>query len=434
MPPGHSKTETWSKLFSSYFLWRFPEQWVSLASYGQKLANRNSKQSRLYYKTAGGDLDPAMSQVREWHTLSGGGLWAVGRGGAATGSHYHLGIADDMIKGEREARSKDVLENLMDWWGSVFYTRALEDSSIVIVQTQWNESDLAGSTLAAEEDEIKLGRLGLCENWHVVYMPAIMPSEKHRRVFPSSCTVEPDNRKPGEILWPERFPLRELLLRRKNAKEWWEPLYQQNPIPMGGGIITKAMLSDVRALGTEPMMLRRVAFADLAVSEKESADLTVCFVVGLGIDGRYYVFPPYIAQEESPVTVVEIARLAKQYRASILGYEDVAYQRSFGQQMKRLIRSKKDRNGRLEFAGLAVKGIRPDRDREARARAWTPLAEECGLVLLDDGSGWIDEVVPIMTRFPKSRYKDHVDALGGALMMLSEIATGASKARSGGKR
>lgn len=369
-----------------------------------------------------------MRQVQEWHTATGGGLWAAGRGGTLTGRHFHLGIADDLIKGEKEARSKLVLENLKDWYSSVFYTRALNPAQIVIVQTQWCDDDLAGHLIQAEEDEIKAGQYGNPEKWHIVYWPAIMPTASLRRVFPASCTVEPDWRKPGEALWPERFPIKRLLQIRKNAREWWDPLYQQNPVSLSGGIITRDLLSDVRALGTEPAMVRKVAFADLAVSTRTSADLTVCFVLGFGIDGRYYLYPPYIDQAESPETVVQCALLAKRFNVQQLGYEDVAYQRSFGQQMTAYLK------GKPQFAGLSVVGVRVDTDKEARARAWTPVAKESGLVLLDDGSGWTSEVIPILVRFPKARYKDHADAIGGCFKMMTLLTGSGLRPMIGGKR
>lgn len=427
-PPGHSKSKTFSQLLSAYYLWRHPDRWVALSSHSQQLAGRNSKASRYYYSSAGGVLDASMRQVREWHTATGGGLWAAGRGGTLTGRHYNLGIADDLIKGEKEARSRLVLENLRDWWGSVFYTRALNPSQIVIVQTQWCDDDLAGSMLAAEEEEIKAGQFGNAEKWHVVYWPAIMPVQSQVRSFPSSCTVEPDWRKPGQALWPEKFPVKRLLQIRKNAREWWEPLYQQNPVPLGGGIIKRELLSDVRPLKSAPTMLRKVTYGDLAVSTKDSADLTVFFTLGLGSDGRYYLYPPYIDQAESPETVVQGLRYAKRFGVQIVGYEDVAYQRSWGQQAQRLIRATR------EFVGMVVHGVRVDRDKESRARAWVMIATQCGFVLLDDGSGWIDEVVPILVRFPKARYKDHADAIGGCFAMMAQIAGGGLRPMSGGKR
>lgn len=427
MPRRHGKTELASRLFPAYYLHRHPSRFVGLASYGQQVASPMSKAARMNFVRGGGDLDPAMRQVKEWHTMHGGGMWAVGRGGSLTGRGWNLGIADDTIKDDKEARSNDIKEGMREWWGSVFYTGAEPPEQLVLVNTTWADDDLSGWRLTEEEEEIKLGAFGEPERWHVVCLPAIMPAPKHRRTFPATCTVERDWRKTGDALWPEKYPLKRLLQIRKNAKSWFDPLYQQNPVPLDGGIITRKMLSDVRPMSSAPPMLRRIAFVDLAVSEKDTADLTVCFVVGLGIDGRFYIYPPYYGQYESPETVVGCANLCKKYKAQMLGYEDVAYQRSFGQQMRKFIK------GKPAYATLSIVDVRVDRDKLARARAWTPAARDAGMVLLDDGSGWVEDMVPMMVRFPKHRYKDPVDALGGAMKMHSELG-GGMNALAGGKK
>src|SRR5262244_218685 len=53
MPPRHSKSETVSRLFTSYFLHRYPERWVGLSSSAADLANTLSRNARDNYKLAG---------------------------------------------------------------------------------------------------------------------------------------------------------------------------------------------------------------------------------------------------------------------------------------------------------------------------------------------------------------------------------------------
>ena len=41
MPRATSKSQTQSRLFSAYWLYRYPSQWVAIASYGAELAEGN---------------------------------------------------------------------------------------------------------------------------------------------------------------------------------------------------------------------------------------------------------------------------------------------------------------------------------------------------------------------------------------------------------
>ena len=56
-------------------------------------------------------------------TAAGGGLWATGVGGPATGKGFHLGLIDDPIKDAEQAASETIRSKQQDWYGSVFSTR-----------------------------------------------------------------------------------------------------------------------------------------------------------------------------------------------------------------------------------------------------------------------------------------------------------------------
>jgi hypothetical protein len=124
-------------------------------------------------------------------------LWAAGVGGPITGKGGNLLIIDDPIKNAEEAASETIRAKHKDWYGSTLYTRLEPAGALVVVQTRWNEDDLSGYLLDSEKDEP--------ECWHIVNMPAIAEDEPQE--FPLSCTMEPDDRLPGEALNPERYPL-----------------------------------------------------------------------------------------------------------------------------------------------------------------------------------------------------------------------------------
>lgn len=309
MPPRHGKSEETSRLFSAYFLYRFPHRWVAVTSYAAELAYTLSGAAKDNYVAAGGALKKGAKAVKHWETGKGGGFWAAGVGGPATGKGWHLGIVDDPIKNAQEAASVRIRERNKEWFDSVFYTREEPwsdtdpNGALIIIQTRWHDDDLAGWQLAEEaaaaaemeadrkagvpEDEIEDN----AEHWHIVCLPAIAEALP---AYPSTCTVEPDWRAEGEALCPERRPLRKLQRLLAKIKEYFfGALFQQRPRPKDGDAFRAAWfdLNLIAAIDLPALDdLDFVRFWDKAGSAKKRA----CFTAGVLIarsksTGVYYV-------------------------------------------------------------------------------------------------------------------------------------------------
>jgi peptidoglycan hydrolase-like protein with peptidoglycan-binding domain len=82
--------------------------------------------------------------VEKWNTTAGGGFTAAGRGGGITGKGAHILIVDDPIKDQEEADSVLVRDKLWDWYQSTAYTRLAPGGGVLVIQTWWNDDDLAG--------------------------------------------------------------------------------------------------------------------------------------------------------------------------------------------------------------------------------------------------------------------------------------------------
>jgi predicted phage terminase large subunit-like protein len=235
MPPRHGKSEIVSRWFPAYLLWRFPQKWVAIASYAAGLAYTLSRNARDNYQRAGGVLLDGASGVEQWETGRGGGLWAAGVGGPATGKGFHYGITDDPLKNAEEAASATIREKHKDWWRSTWYTRQEPDAALLLILTRWNEDDLAGHLLAEESDNP--------EGWHIVSMPAIAEAEP--QTFPASCTVEADFREPGEALCPQRYDEAKLeKIRGRIGAYFWNAMYRQTPKPREGGLFKRAWFEE----------------------------------------------------------------------------------------------------------------------------------------------------------------------------------------------
>lgn len=281
MPPRHGKSEMISRLFSAYFLYRWPQRQVALTTYGAELSYELSRNARDNFLLGGGRLAGDASAVKSWHTQEGGNLWAVGVGGPATGRGFHLGIIDDPYKDHTESFSALTRRSRMQWYRSVFRFRAAPRAAIVILLTRWHQDDMVGNLL--REDEVTR------ERWHVLEMPAerftariaptlaeleagAEPVRVHR--WPSTVTLEPDVREHPVWLWTSRFPVEEYESVKRGAGGgsgyFWMALWQQRPVSVGGGLFKEGWIKRIarRAL---PYMIGRVRWWDLAATEDAGA-------------------------------------------------------------------------------------------------------------------------------------------------------------------
>lgn len=239
MPPRHSKSETVSRLFSAYYLRRFPDRWVGVNSYAAELAHGLSRNARENYRRSGGPISDTSSAAGHWETGEGGGFWAAGVGGPITGKGFHLGIIDDPLKNLEEAQSATIREKQREWYLSTFKTRSEPGAAIILIMTRWHPDDLAGWLLSQETEGEHP------EHWHVVSLPAIAEDPRVRAhsdgrpEFPSTCTVEPDWRAPGEALCPERYSAEYLSAEISRSPWIGAALYQQRPRPKEGGFFKR---------------------------------------------------------------------------------------------------------------------------------------------------------------------------------------------------
>jgi predicted phage terminase large subunit-like protein len=233
-PPRLGKSLLVSKLFPAYWVSRYPSRFCAIASYSAELAYAHSREARHYYRSVGHALSKDSTAVGNWLTPERGGCIAAGVRGPFTGKGYALGIIDDPYKGPEDANSAGQRQKLIEWFQSVWLTRSepgvngATAGAQVVVLTRWHQDDLIGWLLKQELGDAP-------QHWHVLNLPATCEPPEQQLQFPSTCTLEPDWRQPGEPLCPERFPLAELeQIRIRAGSYWWNALYQQRPSPAEG--------------------------------------------------------------------------------------------------------------------------------------------------------------------------------------------------------
>ncbi len=400
MPPRHGKSETVSRLFSAYYLYRHPERWVAITSYAAELAFTLSRSARDNYQGAGGIVKADAAAVKHWETGKGGGLWATGVGGPATGKGFHIGIIDDPLKNAEEAASETIREKQKDWYRSTFSTREEPGGAVIVIMTRWHEADLAGWLLAHEasnEDEP--------ERWRIVNMPAVAEASKP---FPATCAIEPDERPNGAVLCLERYPLAKLRkVERRIGPYFWAALFQQRPGPRDGDFFKRQWFTIVQAL---PAGCRFVRYWDKAGSQDGGA-YTAGVLLAASPDERYFVVDIVRGQWGSgqrEAIILQTAQLDQtRYRNVSIWIEQEPG--SGGKESAE--------NTIKNLAGFTAKAETVTGDKATRAEPLAAQAAVGNVYLL--AANWNEAYLTELAAFPNGTYKDQVDGSSGAFNKLA---------------
>lgn len=273
LPPRHGKTRRASRWGPLWYLRRFPDRRVALASYGAELADEHGRWIRdqiEQYDGTDGTLDlglrlAASSKAANRWNLDGheGGMVTTGIGGALTGRGMHLGICDDPFKDAADASSPTMRRRAWEWWQSTFLTRLEPGGAIILILTRWDEDDIAGRLLA---DADEAGR------WRVINLPALAETDDDLL-----------GRARGEALWPERYDEAALAeIRRRVGGRVWSALYQQRPAPVEGAVWKRAWFDHCRP-DQVPQLAQVVVSIDPSVTEDGSGDAAGIIVGGRGV-------------------------------------------------------------------------------------------------------------------------------------------------------
>ena len=406
LPPRHSKSETVSRLFTAYFLYRYPDRWVGLSCHTAELAYTLSRNARENYQRAGGRFSEHSTAVKHWESGQGGGFWAAGIGGPIAGKGFHLGVIDDPIKNAEDAGSDKIREKQKDWYGSTFYTREepwSEDDSngaIVIVSTRWHEDDLTGHLLSEETEGEEP------ERWHIVNLPAIA-EEPDANQFPPTCTVESDWREPGEALCPERRPLEKLKkICKRIGQFFFDALFQQRPSAKEGEFFKVGKLETVEA---EPAGLRKCRGWDLAASKGAGA-YTAGVQVGTDDNGIYYVCDVergQLSADDAKARLRSTAIADGQAVAIHLPQDPGQAGKAQAEQLVQFL------------AGFNVKAEPVTGSKETRAFSFAAQVNS-GNVKMVKGD-WNKAFKEELRQFPRGKFKDQVDSASDA---FNELALG----------
>lgn len=410
MPPRHGKSEIISKTFPAWFLGQFPHLEMIACSYNSALAMDFSRKVRGVMQDPDfvkifpdGALDPKSQSAERWNTAAGGGYVSAGVSTGITGRGMSIGIIDDPLKDRESAESETIRQGILDWYSSTFYTRLAPAGGIIIVLTRWHSLDLAGELLARLEREKKdAAEAGIelpedVDNWQLVNYPAIAVEDE---LF----------RQKGEALHPERYPLSLLAkIKRTLIPRDWEALYMQRPMSDDGEYFQRHMF---RYYDTAPSLdeMRVYAAWDLAVSQKEHADYSCCFIIGVTKEDNIFVLDRIYGRFSSLEILEKMFECQRIWNPQIVGIESGQIELTLE---PFLIKRQLEERITIPYEKLKTRG----KDKPTRARTLQGRLEQ-GRVFFPKSAIWTPDVVNEMLTFPLGRNDDQVDSLAWIMNML----------------
>lgn len=220
--PRHGKSELISYLAPAWFLGKYPQKKVIMAShtadlavnFGRRVRNLvGSEDYRNIFPQI--ELQADSKSASRWGTNFNGEYFAIGVGGALAGRGADLFIIDDPHS-EQEAKTgrPDVFLPAWEWFQSGPLQRLMPGGAIVVVMTRWSKLDLTGQIIKQMENNDEV------DKWEVIEFPAIKDD--------------------GEPLWPEFWPIDELLAKKAGLDiRYWNAQYMQNPVSEEGALIKR---------------------------------------------------------------------------------------------------------------------------------------------------------------------------------------------------
>lgn len=226
MPTQTGKSELSSRRLPAYLLGKFPNKRIGITSYSHPRAaqfNRDvqriidtSEYQGLFPKTCISKKnvrdDAHRGELRNADIFEiigeRGYLVSTGIGGALTGFSLDILILDDTVKNRADAMSIAVQKRNNDWWDAVAKTRLDNSGQILIINTRWDEDDLAGYILKKKEFDFE-----------VIVLPALKVDNENPE----------DPREIGEALWEAKHSRKRYEAQKLANPVVFEALQQQNP-------------------------------------------------------------------------------------------------------------------------------------------------------------------------------------------------------------
>jgi predicted phage terminase large subunit-like protein len=404
-PPRHGKSELMSHWLPAWFLGRYPDRSVILASYEADFAAQWGRKTREALLEHGSlfdlEIDSSSKSASRWGIKgAAGGMQTAGVGGPITGKGASLLVLDDVVKNAEEASSSTYRARVWEWFRSTAYTRIEPDGAVVIIMTRWHEGDLVGCL-----EELSEAEEG--EEWEFLNLPAIDSD--------------------GRALWPDRFPLERLeQIRQAVGSYWWSALYQGRPQAASGSIFHRDRFKYFGTVGST-YVLKEPDGSSSSISVKGCRHFqTIDTALKTGSANDYTVCSTFALTPERRLLLVDVVRERLEVPHQ---WPMIKAQRSRFDVEFQAIEEAGSGIGLIQTAaleGMPLRSLKADRDKLSRAQPIS-VAYENGLVYHREHAPWISELESELLSFPVGLHDDQVDTLAYGWLLAMQTPTSAAK-------
>lgn len=307
-------------------------------------------------------------------------------GGRVTGESVDLGVVDDPIKGREEANSELMREKTWDWFTDDFLGCFQQDAALLAIATRYHVDD-------------PLGR-----------MQAMLPGVKHLR-YPAIAegprtANDKLHRAEGEPLFPQLRSLEFLLERKKVLTQGaWESIWQQNPIIVGGGLFPVHKFGLEKNPPGRKQVRRSVRYWDKAGTAGGGAYTAGVLMHELN-DGTFFISDVRRGQWGALEREQHMRQAAEMDR-NTWGVVHIWVEQEPGSGGK-----ESAERSIMNLRGFICKADRVTGDKETRAEPYAAQVQAGNVKLLV--ADWNRAFLNEHEQFPTGKYKDQVDAAGGA--------------------
>ena len=392
--PRMGKSEFSSYLFPAYFLGKYPDKKIIMAThtaglsedYGRRVRNLLDSED---YHAIFSDTRVADDQkaAGKWSTGAGGQYYAAGVGGALAGRGADLFVIDDPhSEQDVKVNSRLAFDTAWSWMQTGPLQRLMPGGAIIIVMTRWSLLDLTGRLLTYQTKNPE------SIPWEIVELPAILNEDTPQE----------------KSLWPEQWTLESLKTTKASIDpRYWNAQYMQQPTLDNSALISRK--SWRIWIPEEPPKCEYILQSwDTAFETKNTSDYSACTTWGVWYNEEEGNTPQLILLDafKDRMAFPELKTVAlrhyKEWEPDAFIVEKKAAGAPLIQELRQM--------------GIPVQEFSPSRgnDKMVRVNAVADLFTS-GKVWAPD-TRWAREVIEEIAAFPVGENDDYVDTTTQALL------------------
>jgi len=415
IPPRYMKSIICSVALPAFLLGHQPETNIICVSYNDQLAEKFASDCRrimvqpwyqeLFSTT---HLRQSRKSVNDFETTRGGGRMSTSIGGMLVGRGADWIIVDDPLK-PTDAMSDTQRDKLNGWYGSSLCTRLNDKTNgkIMLIMQRLHMNDLTGFLLESDA------------GFKLIKLPAIAQEDESwewtdriRNLHKSFI------RKKGELLHPERENMEVIKSMQDSQSEYgFSGQYQQEPVPLEGGIIKEKWLQyyDFEKIkNISPRKIWKIFISwDTACKTGDNNAYSACCVMAILKESdqyKFYLVDVYREKLEMPDLMQmakEVYNNWKYHGEAIYPIKMLIEDKASGTQLIQLLNNDRDRHGYC----FDIESIKPEMDKKSRLYGTSVHIQNGKLLFPEQKPEWWDEFAKELLGFPATKHSDQVDAL-----------------------